>query len=63
MEKTYYVSTLIFGFIISLSLAIFAIFAFKLSYPIIGGAFILICIASVVVNILFLRGFYAKQKD
>lgn len=53
MEKTFYIATQAFGWFISISLAVFVVFAFKLKYPFIGALLILIFLASCVVNFLF----------
>ncbi|VEF48256.1 Uncharacterised protein [Bacillus freudenreichii] len=53
MEKTFYIATQAFGWFISISLAVFSGFAFKLSYPFIGILLIIIFLASGVVNVLF----------
>lgn len=53
MEKTFYIATQVFGWFISISLAVFSIFAFKLKYPFIGILLIVIFLASCVVNVLF----------
>ncbi|MBD8006435.1 hypothetical protein [Bacillus norwichensis] len=53
MEKTFYIATQAFGWFISISLAVFVVFAFKLKYPFIGTLLILIFLASCVVNFLF----------
>ena len=55
LEKTYFIATLIFGWFITLSLAVFTYFAFKLDYPIIGIGIIVITVASAVVNSLMYR--------
>jgi len=53
LEKTFYIATQAFGWFISISLAVFGVFAFKLKYPFIGILLILIFLASCVVNYLF----------
>lgn len=55
MEKTFYVATQAFGWFISISLAVFSVFAFKLEYPIIGILLIIIFLGSCIVNFLFRR--------
>ncbi|MBS4203497.1 hypothetical protein [Lederbergia citrea] len=55
MEKTYYVATLIFGWFITVSLAVFMYFAFKLGYSLIGIVMTMIVIASAAMNTLFLK--------
>ncbi|MCJ8006379.1 hypothetical protein ACFFF5_03385 [Lederbergia wuyishanensis] len=55
MEKTYFVMTLVFGWIITVSLAIFTYFAFKLEYSIIGIFIFLILLASISMNIIMIR--------
>ncbi|MBW8348989.1 hypothetical protein K0H71_05895 [Bacillus sp. IITD106] len=55
MERTYFVATLIFGMIISVSLAVFAYYAFKLGYSIIGVIMVFIFLASASMNIVLFR--------
>ncbi|MEK3886803.1 hypothetical protein [Bacillus sp. FSL K6-3431] len=55
MEKTYFIATLIFTWFISISLAVFTYFGFRLGYPLIGIVLALITIASAAMNILFKR--------
>ncbi|MCR2820605.1 hypothetical protein [Lederbergia panacisoli] len=55
LEKTYFVVTLIFGSFISLSLAVFTYYAFKLGYSIIGVTIALIFLASAAMNIAMFR--------
>lgn len=55
LEKTYFIATLIFGWFITLSLAVFNYFAFRLDYPVIGVILVLITIASAAMNILLFR--------
>ncbi|QQZ07825.1 hypothetical protein [Heyndrickxia vini] len=61
MEKSYYVATILFGWIILLAIATFSIIAFKIGYFIIGLIFILITIASIIMNLLFIRKWFKKQ--
>ncbi|MBS4194101.1 hypothetical protein [Lederbergia citri] len=55
MERTYFVATLIFGLFILVSLAVFAYYAFKLGYPIIGVILAFIFLASASMNIVLFR--------
>ncbi|HEY4552992.1 MAG TPA: hypothetical protein VIG80_07340 [Bacillaceae bacterium] len=55
MEKTFVTATLIFGAFIALSLAVFAFFAFRLGYPLIGTGLIAIFGFSAALNIVLYR--------
>ncbi|MED1201881.1 hypothetical protein [Heyndrickxia acidicola] len=58
MEKTYYIATLIFGWIISVALAVFSAAGFWLGYMWIGVTFLAILCASISMNIVFIRKWF-----
>lgn len=55
MEKTYFYATIFFGWLITLALIIFMVVAFKMSMITIGCILILICLASLLMNIVFMK--------
>lgn len=55
MSKAFFIGTLFFTILITIASAGFAIMGFYFSYPWIGVVFIIITIASLSMNILFLR--------
>ncbi|MBS4199075.1 hypothetical protein KHA93_05315 [Bacillus sp. FJAT-49732] len=55
MEKTYFIMTLVFGWFITVSLAVFTYYAFKLDYLMIGIIIALILLASISMNIVMFR--------
>ncbi|MGE8203950.1 hypothetical protein ACQKP0_05240 [Heyndrickxia sp. NPDC080065] len=61
MEKSYYFATIFFGWIITLAIAGFTIVAFKMGYVVTGFLFLLITIASVFMNVLFIRKWFRSQ--
>ncbi|MBS4172640.1 hypothetical protein [Bacillus sp. FJAT-49736] len=61
MEKTYYVATLFFGFIITLAILCFAIVSFYLHYPWAGILFIIIFLAGISMNVVFAKKWIQKS--
>jgi membrane protein YdbS with pleckstrin-like domain len=63
LEKTFFIATLTFNWIIAVSLAVFAFFAFKLHYPLIGACLVLIFAASCTVNVKFAKKWRETSKN
>jgi hypothetical protein len=63
MEKTYYVATLLFTSFISLAIASFTIICFKIDRPWFGFIFFVILMASILMNVLFARKWFDRNKN
>lgn len=63
MEKTYFYATIFFGWLITLALIIFIVVAFKMSMIVIGCILILISLASLLMNIVFMKKGVRNQQQ